>query len=153
NAGRRPRRVLGMVDFTFNGFGRLPGVDYGLDDTLTGTLLGLIDSSSRMTERVFSMMVSEGGSWVTDGNGAAIASEALLTDQRRNPRGSTRTVERDLRGNVGVDHFVWLLRGLAQGAAPEGWGGYIDQLVAFHSPGRVFLHNQADPSPPDHEIT
>src|SRR5699024_8956999 len=39
-AGRRPGRVLGMVDFTCNGFARLPGVDYGLDDTLTGTLLG-----------------------------------------------------------------------------------------------------------------
>src|SRR5699024_8898501 len=38
NTGRRPRRVLGMVDFTFNGFGHLPGVEYGLDDTMPGTL-------------------------------------------------------------------------------------------------------------------
>src|SRR5699024_5677834 len=82
---RRPRRVLGMVDFTFNGFGRLPGVDYGLDDTLTGTLLGLVDSSSGMTERVLSMMVSEGGSWVTDGNGTALECEAMRADQPRHP--------------------------------------------------------------------
>ena len=153
NSGRRPRRVLGMVDFTFNGFGRLPGVNYGLDDTLPGTLMDLLDTSSGMTERVLSMMVAEGGSWVTDGNRTAIASEALLTDQRRNPGWSVDTAERELRRNVGIDHFIWLPGGLTQGAAPEGWGGYIDQLVAFHSPGRVLLHNQADPSHPDHEVT
>lgn len=153
NGGRRPRRVLGMVDFTFNGFGRLPGVAYGLDDTLPGTLMDLQNSSSEINERVFSMMVSEGGSWVSDGNGTAIASEAILTDQRRNPGWSTRTVERELRRDVGIDHFIWLPKGLNRGAAPAGWGGYIDQLVAFHSPGRVLLHNQTDPAHPDHEVT
>ncbi len=153
NGSRRPRRVLGMVDFTFNGFGGLPGVEYSLDDTLPGTLMDLLDSSTEMTERVFSMMVSEGGSWVTDGNGTAIASESMLTDQRRNPGWPTGTVERELRRNVGIDHFIWLPKGLNSGAAPQGWGGYIDQLVAFRSPGRVILHNQADPSHPDHEVT
>src|SRR5699024_9625267 len=74
NGGRRPRRVLGMVDFTFNGFGRLPGVEYGLDDTMPGTLNDLLSPSSGMDERILSMMVSEGGAWVTDGNGIAIAS-------------------------------------------------------------------------------
>lgn len=153
NGGRRPRRVLGMVDFTFNGFGRLPGVEYGLDDTMPGTLNDLLSPSSGMDERILSMMVSEGGAWVTDGNGTAIASESMLTDQRRNPGWSTRAVERELRRDVGIDHFIWLPTGLNRGAAPAGWGGYIDQLVAFHSPGRVLLHNQSDPSHPDHEIT
>ncbi|HIW46336.1 MAG TPA: agmatine deiminase family protein [Candidatus Yaniella excrementigallinarum] len=153
NTGRRPRRVLGMMDFTFNGFGRLAGVDYGLDDTMPGTLMDLLPDTNGFSQRIFSMMVSEGGSWVTDGNGTAIASEALLTDQQRNPGWSTNAVERELRRNVGIDHFIWLPNGLNRGAAPAGWGGYLDQLVAFHSPGRVLLHTQPDPSHPDHAVT
>ncbi|NWN87590.1 MAG: agmatine deiminase family protein [Micrococcaceae bacterium] len=153
NGGRRPRRVLGMVDFTFNGFGRLPGVEYGLDDTLPGTLMDLRPTTSGWSERLLSMMVSEGGSWITDGNGTAIASERLLTDQRRNPGWSTRAVERELRRDVGLDHIIWLPSGLTRGAAPAGWGGYIDQLVAFHSPGRVLLHTQPDETHPDHAAT
>lgn len=151
--GLRPRRVLGMVDFTFNGFGRLPGVSYGLDDSMPGTLSGLPDAPDGLSERILSMMVSEGGSWVTDGNGTAIASEDILTDQRRNPGWTTRAVERELRRDVGIDHFIWLPTGLNRGAAPVGWGGYIDQLVAFHSPGRVLLHTQPDPTHPDHAVT
>lgn len=151
--GRRPRRVLGMVDFTFNGFGRLPGVAYGLDDTLPGTLVDLLKKATGLTERNVSIMVSEGGSWVTDGNGTAIAAEDILTDQQRNPGWSTSTVERELRRDVGIEHIIWLPTGLTRGAAPAGWGGYIDQLVAFHSPGRVLLHNQPDASHPDHAVT
>jgi len=153
NHGRRPRRVLGMVDFTFNGFGQLPGVEYGLDDTLPGTLTELLPAHYEMQERQLSMMVSEGGSWVTDGLGTAIASEAILTDQRRNPGWSARTVERELRREVGIDHIIWIPTGLTSGAGPDGWGGYVDQVVAFHSPGRVMLHNQPDPSHPDHAVT
>lgn len=153
NHGRRPRRVLGMVDFTFNGFGHVPGVEYGLDETLPGTLTELLPPSKSLGERQFSMMVSEGGSWITDGLGTAIASEALLTDQRRNPGWSHRTVERELRRDVGIDHIIWIPEGLTRGAGPAGWGGYVDQVVAFHSPGRVILHNQPDPTHPDHKIT
>src|SRR5690625_1483931 len=153
NSGRRPRRVLGMVDFTFNGFGHLPGVEFGLDDNLPGTLTEILPRSSIIGERQFSMMVAEGGSWITDGLGTAIASDALLTDQRRNPGWSRRTVERELRRDVGIDHIIWIPNGLGPGAAPEGWGGYVDHVVAFHSPGRVILHNQPDPTHPDHEVT
>lgn len=151
--GRRPRRIPGIVDFTFNGFGQLPGVAYGLDDTLPGTLSELLPAHKSWGRRELSMMVGEGGSWVTDGLGTAIASEAILTDQRRNPGWTTSSVARELRRNLGLEHIIWLPTGLTRGAAPEGWGGYADQLVAFHSPGRVLLHNQSEPSHPDHEVT
>ena len=151
--GRRPRRVLGMIDFSFNGFGHLPDVEYGLDHNLAGTLNEVLPEADQIGERQFSVMVSEGGSWVTDGLGTAIASEALLTDQQRNPGWSHRTVERELQREVGLDHIIWIPRGLCSGAAPHGWGGYVDHVVAFHSPGRVILHNQPDPSHPDHEVT
>lgn len=151
--GRSPRRVLGMVDFAFNGFGHLPGVQFGLDDNLPGTLTEVLPPHDGIGERQFSVLVSEGGSWVTDGLGTAIASEALLVDQQRNPGWSRRTVERELRREVGIDHVIWVPRGLSHGAAPKGWGGYLDHVVAFHSPGRVILHNQPDPSHPDHCVT
>lgn len=153
NQGRRPRRVSGMVDFTFNGFGNLPGVDFGLDDTLPGTLAETLPPGRNLGERILSIMVAEGGSWITDGQGTAIASEALLLDQRRNPGWSKRTVERELRRDIGIEHIIWIPHGLTRGAAPQGWGGYVDQVVAFHSPGRVILHNQHDPSHPDHDLT
>src|SRR5690625_41873 len=151
--GRRPRRVPGIVDFTFNGFGQLPGVAYGLDDTLPGTLSELLPASQSWGHRNLSIMVAEGGSWITDGNGTAIATEALLTDQRRNPGWTTQGVERELYRNTGIEHVIWIPNGLTRGAAPAGWGGYADQVVAFHSPGRVILHNQSDPSHPDHATT
>lgn len=153
NRGRRPRRILGMIDFTFNGFGHLPGVEFGLDDNLPGTLAEVLPPSHSIGQREFSMMVAEGGSWITDGLGTAIASAALLTDQRRNPGWSTGTVERELRRNLGIEHIIWIPHGLTRGAAPDGWGGYVDQVVAFHSPGRVILHNQPDPGHPDHALT
>lgn len=152
-SGRRPRRVLGMVDFTFNGFGHLPGVEYGLDDILPGTLTELLPGDRGWGQRNLSMMVGEGGSWVTDGAGTAIASESILTDQRRNPGWNTRSVEREMRRNLGLEHIIWIPQGLTRGAAPMGWGGYADQVVAFHSPGRVLLHNQPDPTHPDHAVT
>src|SRR5699024_11632153 len=116
-------------------FDRLGCLYYMLDDIMTVTLMDLLPYTKGFRQRIFSMMVFEGGSWVTDGNGTAIASEALLTDQQRNPGWSTNAVERELRRNVGIDHFIWLPNGLNRGAAPAGWGGYLDQLVAFHSPG------------------
>src|SRR5699024_5285959 len=129
------------------------GVAYGLDDPMPGTLMELLPDTNDVSPRIFSMLVTECGSRATDGNCTAIASGALLGDQQRDPGWSTNAVERRLRRNVGIDQLTWLPNGLNRGAAPAGWGGYLDQLVAFHSPGRVLLHTQPEPSHPDHAVT
>lgn len=144
-------RTLSMIDWTFNGFGRRPGVDYRLDDVANGTMVELM-ADNQSVHRSMSIMVNEGGAWVNDGDGTVIASAAVLTDQRRNPGWSRETVERELKRLTDVERVVWLPGGLTRGSA-KGMGGHADQLVSFIEPGAVLLHWQADPTHPDHGIS
>ncbi|MGO1182955.1 MAG: agmatine deiminase family protein [Micrococcaceae bacterium] len=146
------RRPLGMIDWTFNGFGRRTGVEYKLDDVANGTLAELMGEERAPVTRSMSMMVNEGGAWVSDGDGTAIASASILTDPRRNPGWSVSTVERELKRLTDLESIIWLPGGLTRGSA-KGIGGHVDQLVTFIEPGAVLLHWQADPTHPDHSIS
>ncbi|WGH87391.1 agmatine deiminase family protein [Auritidibacter ignavus] len=152
-SGRPGRKRVTMIDWTFNGFGRAPGVEYRLDDIAPGTMAEKLGRSGKNFPRQLSLMVAEGGSWVSDGAGTAIASEQLLTDQRRNPGWNHDTVERELHRLAGINKVMWIPQGLTRGSGRGRTGGHIDHLVNFIEPGTVVLHQQNDPSHPDHRIS
>lgn len=149
---RRPRHELRLIDWAFNGFGRRPGVGYGLDDVAVGTLFENLYGNNRHVSRYLSAMVAEGGSWVTDGAATAIASKEVLLDPARNPGWSEASVHRELRRSAGIEKIIWLPQGLTRSTHVQQWGGHIDQLVNFVAPGMVLLHWQEDPTHPDYEV-
>lgn len=139
---------IGMVDWVFNGFGRRPGVDYRLDDVAGGTIAELAGA-----RRQLSLMVNEGGAFITDGEGTVIASESVLLDPARNPGWSREHVEAEFARYTDVRKVIWLPGGLTRDAGPNGVGGQIDQVVAFASPTVALLHWQENPAHPDHEVS
>ncbi|MGD6980717.1 agmatine deiminase family protein [Citricoccus sp. CH26A] len=146
--GRTGQRRIGMIDWVFNGFGRRPGVEFRLDDVAGGTLAELTGA-----RRQLSLLVNEGGAFITDGEGTLIASESVLLDPARNPGWSRAHVEAEFARYTDIRKVIWLPRGLARDAGPHGVGGQIDQVVAFASPTVVLLHWQENPSHPDHEVS
>jgi agmatine deiminase len=141
-------RALGMIDWVFNGFGRRPGYDYRLDDVAGGTIADL--SGAR---RHLSLMVNEGGAFVSDGEDTLIASESVLLDPARNGGWTREHVEAELTRDTDIRKVIWLPSGLHRDEGRYGLGGQIDQLVAFAAPTVVLLHWQENPAHPDHEVS
>lgn len=142
------QRRIGVIDWVFNGFGRLPGVEFRLDDVAGGTIAELAGA-----QRQLSLLVNEGGAFVTDGEGTLIASESVLLDPARNPGWSRAHVEAEFARYTDIRKVIWLPGGLTRDAGPLGLGGQIDQVVAFASPTVVLLHWQENPAHPDHEVS
>lgn len=145
---RTGQRRIGMIDWVFNGFGRRPGIEYRLDDVAGGTIAELTGA-----QRQLSLLVAEGGAYITDGEGTLIASESVLLDPARNPGWSRAHVEAEFARYTDVRKVIWLPGGLTRDAGPHGVGGQIDQVVAFASPTVVLLHWQENPAHPDHEVS
>lgn len=146
--GRTGRRTLGMIDWVFNGFGRRSGFDYQLDDVAGGTIADLTRA-----RRQLSLMVNEGGAFITDGEGTLILSESVLLDPARNGGWSRAHIEAEFTRYTDIRKIIWLPGGLARDRGRHGLGGHIDQLVAFASPSVVLLHWQENPSHPDHAVS
>ncbi|MFC0250147.1 agmatine/peptidylarginine deiminase [Citricoccus parietis] len=142
------QRQLGMIDWVFNGFGRRPGFEYRLDDVVGGTISDLTNA-----RRQLSLMVNEGGAFITDGEGTLIASEAVLLDPARNGGWTREHVEAEFTRYTDVRKIIWLPGGLTRNQGQFGLGGHIDQLVAFASPTVVLLHWQENPAHPDHAVS
>ncbi|MFC7403329.1 agmatine/peptidylarginine deiminase [Citricoccus sp. GCM10030269] len=142
------RRQLGMIDWVFNGFGRRPGLEYRLDDVTGGTIAELTGA-----DRQLSLMVNEGGAFITDGEGTLIASESVLLDPSRNGGWTREHIEAEFTRYTDIRKIIWLPSGLTRDSGPFGVGAQIDQLVAFASPTVVLLHWQENPAHPDHEVS
>lgn len=141
-------RRLGMIDWVFNGFGRRPDLEYQLDDVAGGTMAELTGA-----RRQLSLMVNEGGAFVTDGEGTLLLSESVLLDPARNGGWSRAHVEAEFTRYTDIRKIIWLPGGLTRDRGPHGLGGHIDQLVAFASPTVVLLHWQENPAHPDHTVS
>jgi len=78
-------------------------------------------------------IVLEGGAIETDGAGTVLANERCVVDERRNPGLDRATIERAIRGWLGVERVLWVGGDLAG----DDTDGHIDQLARFVAPGRV----------------
>lgn len=99
-----------------------------------------------------SPLVLEGGGLHVDGEGTVLLTETVALDPLRNPGWSRSQVEAELRRRLGVTRVIWLPRGLSTGRGRFGTRGHVDMLAAFVRPGVVVVHQQADPTHPDHEV-
>ena len=139
---------LGAVDWVFNGWGGQAWASWEHDARIGAFVGGLAGA-----QVVGSTLVNEGGGIHVDGLGTVLLTETVQLDPGRNP-GLTRTdVEAELARTIGATTCVWLPRGLTRDYDEFGTRGHVDIVATIASPGVVLLHDQQDPTHPDHAVS
>ncbi len=112
---------LAFNDWVFNAWGRKyePYLD---DDRVAREMGGLLGVP------VFEhSIVLEGGSIDVNGCGTCLTTEQCLLNPNRNPRMGQGEIERILTDSLGVDHFIWLGKGIVG----DDTDGHIDDIARF----------------------
>lgn len=136
---------LGAVDWVFNGWGGQEWATWDRDSRIGAFVADLAGA-----EYVGSELVNEGGGINVDGAGTVLLTDTVQLDQGRNPDLSKAQVEAEMARTIGATHAVWLPFGLARDSDAFGTRGHVDIVATIPSPGTVLLHDQRDPSHPDH---
>lgn len=100
-----------------------------------------------------SLLVNEGGGIHVDGEGTILLTETVQLGQGRNPHADPGRVEAEMARLLGADKAIWLKRGLTRDYDSHGTLGHVDIVACFPAPGKVLIHDQRDPSHPDHAVT
>jgi agmatine deiminase len=139
---------LGAVTWVFNGWGQQEWATWEHDSVLAPAVAEWAAAS-----RIDSDLVNEGGGIHVDGFGTVLVTETVQRDPSRNPGLSRAAVEAELARTIGATQVIWLPRGLTRDSDTFGTRGHVDIVATIPSPGRVLLHDQRDPSHPDHAVT
>ncbi|WP_199545684.1 agmatine deiminase family protein [Streptomyces sp. N35] len=124
------------VDFRFNGWGDKQ--EHPNDGLVAATLLSRYGIPRRKAP-----LVSEGGSFETDGEGTLLVTESSIVNDNRNPGKSRDRIEAELKETLGVEKVIWL-----KGVRGEDiTDAHVDSLVRFTEPG-VALLDRAHPDTP-----
>ena len=140
--------TLGAVDWVFNGWGAQSWATWE-HDALVGAFVG----GRAGAQIISSPLVNEGGGIHVDGLGTVLLTETVQLDPGRNPGLSRADVEAELARTIGATTCIWLPRGLTRDYDEFGTRGHVDIVATIPSPGVVLLHEQQDPSHPDHAVS
>jgi agmatine deiminase len=102
-----------------------------------------------MRDRYAAPIVLEGGAIHVDGQGTALLTEECVLNPNRNPGMTREQAEAVLREYLGVNHFIWLGKGVFN----DETSGHIDNMACFAGPGRVCLTWTDDRNDPQHAIS
>ncbi len=136
---------LAAVDWIFNGWGGGDWTSSGHDRDLARFIADLAG-----VPVVPSLLVNEGGGIHVDGVGTVLVTETVQLDPDRNPHADRTRVAEELSRTLGVTKTIWLPRGLARDYETFGTRGHVDIVGCMPSPGVILLHEQRNPSHPDH---
>jgi len=139
---------LAAVDWIFNAWGGNAHTDATHDRGLAAFIAGLVG-----VPVIPSLLVNEGGGIHVDGEGTILLTETVQLDPGRNPHADAARVESEIARTLGTGKVIWLKRGLTRDYDPQGTRGHVDIVATFPEPGRVLIHDQRDPSHPDHDVT
>ncbi len=142
-----PGAIAG-VDWVFNGWGAQSWATWDNDRQVASVVC-----SAAEVECLPSRLVNEGGGIHVDGRGTALVTETVQLDPDRNPDWTREQVERELAATLGVEHVVWVPRGLTRDYREFGTRGHIDIVASFIPGGEVLMHEQNNPEHPDFEVT
>lgn len=142
------RARLGAVDWVFNGWGAQAWASWEQD-----ARIGAFVTGAAGAEAVASSLVNEGGGIHVDGLGTVLLTETVQLDPGRNPGLTRADVEAQLSRTIGATTCIWLPRGLTRDYDEFGTRGHVDIVATLPSPGVVLLHDQQDPSHPDHAVS
>ncbi len=140
--------TVGAVDWVFNGWGAQEWATWEND-----ARIGALVARAAGVPVVASDMVNEGGGIQADGAGTVLLTDTVQLDSGRNPTWSKQDVEAELSRTLGVDRAIWLPRGLTRDSETYGTRGHVDIVAAMPTPGVALVHDQRDPTHPDHEIS
>ncbi|MFH9070701.1 agmatine deiminase family protein [Streptomyces alboflavus] len=126
------------VDFNFNGWGNKQ--EHTNDGRVGRTLLSKYD-----IPREKAPLVSEGGSFETDGEGTLLITESSIVNDNRNRGKSRDRIEAELKETLGVEKVIWL----AGVRGEDITDAHVDSLVRFTAPGVVLLDRAFPGMPAD----
>ncbi|MFE3093730.1 agmatine/peptidylarginine deiminase [Streptomyces sp. NPDC059248] len=126
------------VDFNFNGWG---DKQEHTNDARVGRAL----LPKYGIPRVQAPLISEGGSFETDGEGTLLITESSIVNVNRNPGKSRDRIEAELKSLLGMEKVVWL----AGVRGEDITDAHVDSLVRFTEPGVVLLDRAFPGTPPD----
>jgi agmatine deiminase len=135
------------VDWRFNAWGGLAGGLYfpwDLDEAVAHKVCEVEGA-----DRYRAPFVLEGGAIHVDGQGTLLTTEECLLNPNRNPTLSRADLERLLAEHLGIEHVVWLGRGVHC----DETDGHVDNLCCFVRPGEVCLTWTDDRRDPQYEIS
>lgn len=144
---RQDSTILGAVDWVFNGWGDQPWAQWQ-----KSARIGAFVAQCAGAERISSCLVNEGGAIHVDGRGSVLVTETVQLDPRRNLYLDQARVEGELERTLGVEHVVWVPRGLYRDSQEFGTNGHIDMVATICDSGVLLIHEQQNPNHPDHAI-
>lgn len=139
------RGDLRGVDWMFNAWG---GLEKGMyfpwdqDDLVAAKMLEI-----ESLDRYQAPLIMEGGAIHVDGQGTLLTTEQCLLHPNRNPDLSRAEIEQHLADYLGVNHVIWLPRGVFE----DETDGHVDNLCCFAGPGVVSLTWTDDRGDPQYE--
>jgi agmatine deiminase len=139
--------TLAAVDWVFNGWGGGDWTESGNDRDLARFIADLAG-----VPVVPSLLVNEGGGIHVDGEGTVLLTETVQLDPERNPNLDKTRVAEEISRTLGTTKAIWLPRGLERDYETFGTRGHVDIIACIPSPGVILLHDQRDPSHPDHAV-
>ncbi|MFJ4848923.1 agmatine/peptidylarginine deiminase [Streptomyces sp. NPDC088733] len=139
---------LAAADWTFNGWGAQEWASWEHD-----ARIGALVAQKAAARRYATSFVNEGGGIHVDGEGTVLLTETVQLDPGRNPGWSRERAEAELHAFLGTRQAIWLPRGLTADYGRFGTRGHVDIVAAFVRPGVVVVHDQRDPSHPDHAVS
>jgi agmatine deiminase len=135
------------VQWRFNAWG---GLYRPFDRDLTVPRALCADASgAEGRARYAAPIVLEGGAIHVDGQGTVLLTEECVLNPNRNPGMTRERVESVLRDYLGVNHFIWLGKGVFN----DETSGHVDNLACFAGPGRVCLTWTDDERDPQHAVS
>jgi agmatine deiminase len=140
--------AVSAVSWVFNGWGAPSWATWGKDASIAEFVASTIG-----VPVVASPMVNEGGGIHVDGRGAILLTETVQRGEGRNPDWSRLQVEEELSRTLGTTTAFWLPRGLTRDYDEFGTRGHVDIVACFAGPDTLLVHEQLDPSHPDHQVT
>ncbi|MFO0323679.1 MAG: agmatine deiminase [Burkholderiales bacterium] len=135
-------------EWTFNAWGGDNGGLYkpwDRDDAVAAQVLAF-ESLPRYRTPGF---VLEGGAIHVDGEGTLLTTEQCLLNPNRNPHLDRAGIEAKLRDYLGIEHVIWLPRGIVNDETDE----HIDNMACFVAPGEVLLAWTDDTSDPQYAFS
>lgn len=139
---------VAAVNWVFNGWGAAAWARWDKDELIGAVVAELAD-----VRRIDSPMINEGGGIHVDGQGVVMVTETVQLGQGRNDTWTKAEVEAELARTIGASEVIWLPRGLTRDYELYGTRGHVDIVATFTAPGQVLVHQQNDPSHPDHAVS
>jgi agmatine deiminase len=135
-------KELAMVHWIFNSWGRK------YSELLKDRQIPQIINRKMCLRRFEPGIVLEGGSIDVNGKGTLLTTEQCLLNKNRNPHLSKMEIEKILKDNLGVSHFIWLREGIIG----DDTDGHIDDIARFVDPTTIICACEKNANDENHAI-